>query len=101
MTHLDCSPIHCDDEDRKIIESILESVPYVFFAYGSRIKGSQRQYSDLDLCYKEAVSFDVIGELEEKFVQSDLPFKVELVDWNSCSKDFQELISEDLVPLRR
>ena len=36
----------------KIINSILSKYPYTFYAYGSRVKGTGRKYSDLDLCYR-------------------------------------------------
>jgi hypothetical protein len=29
----------------------------------------------------------------------DLPFIVELIDWNLCDEAFQEIIKKDLVPI--
>ncbi|WP_341748839.1 nucleotidyltransferase domain-containing protein [Candidatus Tisiphia endosymbiont of Sialis lutaria] len=34
----------------------LKKYPYIFKAYGSRVKGRHRKFSDLDLCIMEAVS---------------------------------------------
>ena len=39
----------------EIINSILSKYPYNFYAYGSRVKGTSRKYSDLDLCYREEI----------------------------------------------
>ena len=65
-------------------------------AFGSRVRGDSKKYSDLDL----AISFpnennallSKIAFLEEEFEQSDLPFKVDLVLYDSLSSDFQKII---------
>ena len=82
-----------------IIQDILSQYPYTFYAFGSRAKNKARPLSDLDLCYKEAIPMKVIIEIEEHFEESDLPFKVDIINWNTCSADFKKLIEPDLVPL--
>lgn len=83
----------------RIVKNILVNYPYTFYAFGSRVKGTAKKYSDLDLCYKEKIPAYTIVEIEEKFIESDLPFRVELIDWNLCDKDFQNLIAKDLVKI--
>lgn len=83
----------------KIIQEILSSYPYSFFAFGSRIKQSHKEYSDLDLCYQTDIPDSTIAEILEKFEQSDLPFKVDFLAWKRCTPEFRALISNDLVPL--
>jgi len=85
----------------KIITDIISHYPYSFLAFGSRVKGTHKTYSDLDLCYQTDIPDLVIAELMEAFEQSDLPFKVDIVAWKRCSKDFQRIIHDDLVPLDR
>jgi predicted nucleotidyltransferase len=63
-----------------IIKQILSKHPYQFYAYGSRTKGLAKKYSDLDLCYQEVIPLEIISDLREEFVESDLPFTVELVN---------------------
>ncbi|CAG8470055.1 6207_t:CDS:10 [Cetraspora pellucida] len=53
--------------------------PYRFYAYGSRVKGTARKFSDLDLCYQEEMPWNVYGRVKEDFEESNLPFKVDLV----------------------
>ena len=84
----------------EIIQRILKNYPYHFYAFGSRVKNKAKRFSDLDLCYKESIPDKVIIQLEEKFEESDLPFKVDLLDWNHCAKDFQTLIEHDLKPIQ-
>jgi uncharacterized protein len=65
------------------------------FAFGSRIAGRSKPYSDLDLALRgsEVLSIARFGRIVEAFQESKLPFRVDLVDWNRCSPGFRDLIS--------
>jgi predicted nucleotidyltransferase len=64
----------------EMLKQILNKYPYHFYAYGSRVKGTACQFSDLDLCYQEEIPLSVISRLREEFTESNLPFEVELVN---------------------
>jgi len=81
----------------KIIKEILNKYPYTFYAFGSRAKGNPKKLSDLDLCFFENIPWNVQAHIEEDFELSDLPYKVDLVNWNSCDADFKKLIKNDLI----
>lgn len=81
----------------EIIRQILSKYPYHFYAYGSRVKGTARKLSDLDLCYYNDIPFSVVSEIREEFAQSNLPFIVELVNWKHMRPAFQKAIQKDLV----
>lgn len=81
---------------QKIIKQILSKYSYQFYAYGSRVKGTARKFSDLDLCYKENIPDAIVFRIEEEFKESDLPFIVELVAWEDMKVGFREMIEEDL-----
>ena len=83
----------------QIIKGILQKYPYTFFAYGSRAKGNNRNFSDLDLCSKDKIPTDVILDIKEELEESDLPFKVDIVSWERMSPTFQKLIEKDLSPI--
>ena len=68
------------NQDKKILTQILSKYPYRFYAYGSRVKGTARKFSDLDLCYQEEIPSYVLIEIENELEESDLPFIVELVN---------------------
>lgn len=91
--------INLSDKELKSVKSILAKYPYQFYAFGSRVKGKQKKYSDLDLCYKDNIPDAVITKIYEDFEMSDLPFKVELLSWHRCDPDFQKSIEKDLVKL--
>lgn len=89
--------INLTDDEYLLIKKILEKYPYQFYAFGSRVKGGQKPYSDLDLCYKDPIPDATITKIYEDFELSRLPFKVELLNWNRCDSDFRASIEKDLV----
>ncbi len=64
-------------------------------AFGSRVNGSAKGYSDIDVA--------VIGPnkmerrtkmlLREAFEESDLPFRVDIIDYNRASDEFRAIIN--------
>ena len=85
-----------EEKHFRIIKNILKKYPYAFYAYGSRVKGNNRRFSDLDLCYRENIPIKIIAEIKEKLEESNLPYRVDLVSWNDLSSRFQKLIEGDL-----
>ena len=85
------------NQDKKILTQILSKYPYQFYAYGSRVKGTNRKFSDLDVCYQEEIPSYKLVEIEEELENSDLSFIVELVSWNHMRPAFQKVIQKDLV----
>lgn len=63
-------------------------------AFGSRVTGTPKDYSDLDLALVGAAKLDatVIEAIKEAFEESDLPFRVDILDWNAISEEFQKVI---------
>lgn len=64
------------------------------WVFGSRVKGTAKTYSDLDLALitEQPLTIRQQAELELAFTDSDLPFTVDLVDWASCSEAFKRII---------
>jgi len=87
---------------RYLLEQIELYIPKAtVWAFGSRIKWSHRPASDLDLavhCDKETAK-TILPELIEVFIESDLPFKVQILDFNRLPKNMQENIQKKYVPL--
>lgn len=91
------SNLQLEGKHWNIIHQILSRYSYQFYAYGSRVKGAARKFSDLDICYQEEIPLSVISQLREKFAESNLPFEVELVAWKHMRPAFREMIEGDLV----
>lgn len=62
--------------------------------FGSRIKGNAKKYSDLDLAIvqNDKLSWKVIADIKEAFQESNLTFRVDVLDWNSISDEFKKVI---------
>lgn len=69
--------------------------------FGSRAKWTAKPHSDLDLAFKGkgALPRAVLSDLSEAFSESDLPFRVDVVDWHSVAQSFQAVIDRDGVAL--
>ena len=73
------------------------------WAFGSRVDGAYRPTSDLDLavhCDKETANKD-LPRLNEALVESDLPFKVQLLDFDRLPENMQVNIKEKHAVLYR
>ena len=65
-------------------------------AFGSRVNGPAKSYSDLDLAVVAPAKLnpDTLRQLKEAFEESDLPFRVDVLDWNETSSEFQKVIEK-------
>lgn len=63
-------------------------------AFGSRVTQTAKNYSDLDLAIVGERKFTLaeMGRLREAFEESDLPFRVDVLDWHAISPEFQKVI---------
>lgn len=84
-----------------IVRAILQRhVPqYAVWAFGSRAKWKAKEYSDLDLAIitDQPLSLDVSTSISEDLSESDLPYKVDVVDWATTSESFRKIIERDKV----
>ncbi len=96
--------ISISPEQLEIVRSILARVvPQAdVWVFGSRTRASSKEYSDLDLALKtpEALSIDLHAELSEAFCESDLPWKVDIVDVNRVSEAFRAVIERDKIKIQ-
>jgi predicted nucleotidyltransferase len=71
-------------------------------AFGSRVGGSVKRFSDLDLAIMgdEPLPLTVLADLREAFDESDLPFRVDLVEWAVTHPAFQAINDRQCVVLQ-
>src|SRR6218665_812358 len=97
----ECPLIDIRPDHWRIVEAILKKhVPrHMVWAFGSRAKWSAKAYSDLDLAIitEKALPLAVSASLSDDFSESDLPYKVDVVDWVTTSAAFREIIERDRV----
>ena len=70
-------------------------------AFGSRATWTAKDYSDLDLAIlgKGPLDWTTLGRLKEAFEESDLPMRVDVLDWHIISEGFREVIEREHVVL--
>ena len=99
-------PLHIDlpaDHRRLVLNILRADLPQSAKAwvFGSRATGRARRYSDLDLAIDAGrrLTLDEIARLSEAFSDSDLPYKVDLVDWQDIDDRWRQMIVAERVPL--
>lgn len=94
--HIDIHPDHW-----AIVRDILQRhIPQCeVWAFGSRAKWTAKKYSDLDLAVfnNEPLPLSLSAALTDDFSESDLPWKVDVVDWATTSEAFRKIIEGNKV----
>ena len=70
------------------------------YVFGSRAHGGARRYSDLDLALEwvQPLGLDVLGQIAEALSDSDIPYKVDLVDLSTADAGFRARIASSCIP---
>ena len=71
-------------------------------AFGSRATWTAKDYSDLDLAIVGSgpLARTSLEHLKEAFEESDLPMRVDVLDWHSVSDSFRKVIEQEYVVLQ-
>jgi type I restriction enzyme S subunit len=99
------SPINLSNNQLQIVLDILQKhldEHARVWVFGSRAKGIAKKFSDLDIAIDagKALSFDQLVDLENAFVESDLAYKVDVVDLQNVKDSiFKKIIEEQAVEL--
>ena len=91
--------IHIQKKEMEIILDILNknAKDCEVLAFGSRVTGNHKLFSDLDLAFicKTKLGLDRISNLEYEFSKSNLPYRIDIVNYKRASKEFQKIINEN------
>ena len=93
---IDLSPVHLAIVERILAEHVPECEVR---AFGSRATWNAKDYSDLDLAIvgEGPLPSRILPRLKEAFEESQLPMRVDVVDWHSIADGFREAIEPDCV----
>ncbi len=71
--------------------------------FGSRARGDYKPFSDIDLLYEvpEGVLLPagVLGRIEEELEDSNLPYKVDIVNLDEIASSYRDGILADRIPV--
>jgi len=91
---IDLSPQHL-----ALVQQILRdylSPEVEVWVYGSRVNGSAKPFSDIDLLLRapQPTPRERLYLLENAFDDSPLPFRVDINDWHYISPEFRHVIQQ-------
>ncbi len=94
-----------EEKDKKVLSAVLtQTLPegIKVFVFGFRVKGTSKQYADLDLALeaRDIIEQQIIDNLNIALENSLLPFKVDVIDLKNIDIDFYNAISKDLTPFK-
>jgi predicted nucleotidyltransferase len=95
---------HLRAQDLAIVRDVLKDLPEnaKVFILGSRATGTRlKPFSDLDIALDLGKPLESVLKyaLQEAFEESDLPYRVDILDLQTVSKSFLPFIEKDFLPL--
>ena len=91
-----------DEQVLQIIKEIVfRHIPpnkYKVFVFGSRVSGRAGKWSDYDIGIEgeEKVPTRSIMDIREALEESDLPYFVDVVDFNEVDEDFKKIAKQKI-----
>jgi predicted nucleotidyltransferase len=99
------APIQVTHQELQLIKDLLRRFldPHKVKAalFGSRIRNSARDDSDLDLLVhgENEIPLATMAKIKEAFEESSLLFHVDVVDFHRLNEVFRKLITEEQIPV--
>lgn len=94
-----------DDKTKKILKMVifkyLNSNEVKVFVFGSRATNTNVKFSDIDLGLISAkkIGYNTVLKIEEELENSNIPYRVDVVDFSKVSDKFKEVASKKVVYL--
>ena len=90
-------------QTQTLLAMLAQYVPHVqIWVFGSRVKGTARASSDLDLVlFAEDADKPQLALLREALEESLLPFAVDTLVWNDISTEFQKHSASNFSELQK
>ena len=96
--------IQIDPTDLTILLVILKKhIPSgTVWAFGSRVQGNARPFSDLDLALiqDDLIDLRTKAELRYQLSESRLPIRIDLIEWRRAHPEFREAIRQNHLRLK-
>lgn len=82
-----------EKEIKDIIFRFLDPKKYQVFIFGSRVTGKAKKFSDYDVGIfgKKPIPWRILAAIEEALEESDLPYRVDVVDFSLVTSNFKKI----------
>ena len=87
---------HCDVLTRLLIEP-LSKVGCKVGLFGSRARGDFREFSDIDILVEGHVPTSLLSTVQEALEESNLPFRVDIVQEKDLAPAYRQSVMRDRV----
>lgn len=86
---------------QSILSEHLKGFDVRVYMFGSRARGTAKRTSDIDLALTspKALPDKLIQNLTEAFSESNIPYKVDIINLNAVAQTFKNAIINDLVEI--
>lgn len=83
---------------RTIVQKHLPDRTYKVFLFGSRATGSARRFSDFDIGVlgNTALPAGTLSDIQEELENSDIPYKVEVIDFTAVDPSFTKIATRHI-----
>lgn len=93
--------------DQRLVSQIQQIVApvrpsgYKLFIFGSRARGTNRKFSDIDLGVegKNRLSNEEYLTLTAFLEDSDLPYKVDVIDFSTVTSQFRKIAKQKIIEI--
>ena len=90
--------INASEKELEIIKNIIKKyLPNCEVrVFGSRITKKFKKFSDIDMALVSPNKIDTLAlaHIKLDFEDSDLPYRVDILDWNTISPEFKKVIEK-------
>lgn len=96
---IDLKPEHLDMVTKILADFVPE---FEVWAFGSRVLGKAREYSDLDLVIITDAPLEKMRyiDIKDAFDDSMLPIRVDVLDWACVNAEFKDIIKAKYVVIQ-
>lgn len=86
---------------KNIVFRYLDSSDTKVFVFGSRVNGTNRKFSDIDLGLESnnSIPYTLVLDIEDEFENSNIPYSVDVVDFSKVSEKFKAVAKQNVMYL--
>jgi predicted nucleotidyltransferase len=85
---------------KEIVFARLDPKRYFVFIFGSRSTGTSEKFSDIDIGIEgPGLPVETKIDIEDAFEASELPYRVDVVDFSTVSSKFKQVAKQSIITL--